>query len=119
MSERIPELWASREVCDSLGWTRERLQRAKREGFPEPVQVVAGGAIALWVADEVRAWYAAQDPRRTRKWRREEAVRMYRRGKSIAEIGRSLGAKGDSIRVWLRSAGETLPRERAAETHSL
>lgn len=108
----LPELWASREICDSFGWTREKLQRARAEGFPEPVQHVANGTIAVWVADDVRAWYAAQDPRRTRKWRREEAVRMYRRGSSIAEVGRSLGARGDSIRVWLKAAGEKLPSER-------
>jgi hypothetical protein len=109
------ELWASQEVCSSLGWSREHLRRARdTQGFPEPVAVVAGGQIAVWDASAVRAWWEEQDPTRAREWRRAEAVRMYRRGKRIADISRALNAKPDSIRKWLRNAGEQTPRDASA-----
>ena len=109
------ELWASQEVREALGWsTRRHLQLARESGgFPEPVAVVAGGTIAVWLASDVRKWAAEQPP--SRSWRREEAVRLYRRGFIQAEICRQLKAKPDSVRKWLKDAGETLPSERRSD----
>lgn len=107
------ELWASAEICEALGWTRARLKLEREADFPEPIGVVAAGRIAVWDASAVRAWYAVNAKSEPR-WRRQEAVRMYRRGESIAEIHRQLKAKRDSVRKWLRDAGETLPGDASA-----
>lgn len=109
-----PELWASNEVCSSLGWTRARLKLERAGDFPEPIGVVAAGTIAVWDAADVRRWFA-KNYKDEPKWRRAEAVRMYRRGESIAEIARQLGAKRDSVSKWLVAAGETLPSQRDAD----
>lgn len=108
------ELWASAEICGSLGWQRAELKRARDErGFPEPLAVVAGGKIAVWDARDVRAWWLETgDVKRTQKWRRQEAIAMYRRCGVIAEVARELGCKPMSVRRWLRAAGEKLPSER-------
>lgn len=107
------ELWASAEVCAALGWTRARLKLERAGDFPEPVAVVAGGTIAVWDAADVRRWFAANQ-RSEPSWRRAEAVRMYRQGVRQAEISRQLGAKADSVRKWLRAAGERLPGDASA-----
>jgi hypothetical protein len=38
--------------------------------------------------------------------RREEAVRLHGKGKSLAEIVRATGAKPESVRAWVRAAGK-------------
>lgn len=108
------ELWASAEVCGALGWSRLQLKLAIDAGtFPEPIGVVAAGRIKVWDASAVRAWYVETQPQeRTREWRRDQAVRLYRRGLTIAAICRQLKAKDDSVRRWLRAAGEQTPKER-------
>lgn len=104
------ELWASADVCDSLGWTRHRLKLARGgEGFPEPRHHVQRGQLALWDAADVRGWFADSGAREsTREWRRAEAVRMYRRGVKPAEIGRQLRMKRDTAVKYLRDAGEVV-----------
>jgi hypothetical protein len=109
-----PELWASAEICDALAWTRRHLQLAREAGdFPEPLGVVARGKIAVWDAAQVRRWFADSGAsERRREWRRDQALRLYRRGMAINAICRQLHAKPDTIRKWLKDAGETLPGER-------
>ena len=112
-----PELWGSAEIREALGWsTRRHLQLAREtQSFPRPVATINAGRTEVWLAADVRAWAAEHlDPKRRPKWRREEAVRLYRRGKgvTITSIARQLQAKDDSVRRWLRDAGEKLPSEK-------
>jgi len=106
------ELWAPQEVCDALGWNRTQLARARGKDFPKPVALVAGGSIAVWFAQDVRDWKLAQDPSRDPEWRRAEALRVYRRTGVVAKAAAAVEAKPDTIRKWLRDAGESLPSER-------
>lgn len=111
------ELWAPQDVCQALGWNRTQLKRAREDeskAFPAPADLVQGGTLAIWHAQDVRDWQLEHvDERRSRAWRQAEALRVYRRTGVVAEAARAVGAKADTIRAWLREAGEQLPSERS------
>lgn len=111
------DLWAPMDVCEALGWTRKRLGQVRADEskqFPAPAALVQNGSLAIWRAQDVRDWQMEHvDPKSSRTWRQAEALRVYRRSGVIAEAARAVGAKDDTVRAWLRKAGEVLPSERA------